>query len=62
MTKSSLVQRLKKYKKTKKISYENLSSYLGYKSPMTSYKWINKKAIPKRQYLFLDNYLKGQGF
>jgi hypothetical protein len=62
MKKSTLVARLKKLKKETDISYEVLSEGLGYKSPMTSYVWINKKAIPKKQYGFLDNFLKGHGY
>jgi len=62
MKKSILVARLKKYKVQTEISYENLSIELGYRSPMTSYSWINKKRVPKRQYSFLDNFLNVRGF
>ena len=62
MTKADLARRLKKLKNEKGFSYETVSNNLGYTSPMTSYKWINNKKIPKRQYAMLDQYLTGKGY
>lgn len=60
--KKKLISRMKKFRKEKNLSYQELATALGFNSATTVHRYINTGIIPKNRFDSLNHSLEQAGY